>query len=146
MWTLNDIENQEKQREEIQANWNSSESSMNRNGVHTIDNTFYNPIKIGKESLELTNQFRSQQKLPPLKWHQKLCEIGAKHSKGKRRIATEFLTNFEDMGDGKVPFGHDGFDDRVKQYPFHANGAAENVAMNSGISEIARVSSWIKFA
>lgn len=50
------------------------------------------------------------------------------------------------MGDGKVLFGHQGFDDRVRQYPFRSKSAAENVAMNQGVAEIARVAvdGWIQ--
>ena len=49
------------------------------------------------------------------------------------------------MGEGRVPIGHQGFNDRVKKYPFHSMSAAENVAMNQGISEVAKaaVNGWI---
>lgn len=89
-------------------------------------------MKIGKEALEHTNAFRKKHNLPALKWHQALCEIGAKHSK--------------DMGDGKVPFGHQGFDGRMRQYPFRARSAAENVAMNYGVADVAKVAvdGWIQ--
>lgn len=43
------------------------------------------------------------------------------------------------MGDGKVPFGHQGFDQRVSQFPFAVHSAAENVAMSNGFSDVARV-------
>jgi uncharacterized protein YkwD len=52
------------------------------------------------------------------------------------------------MADGSVPFSHDGFDDRVAaisaQIPI--SGAAENVAMNSGYSDPARIAydGWLK--
>ena len=50
------------------------------------------------------------------------------------------------MGKEKVPFGHDGFDDRMKECPFSFVSFAENVAMNSGHAEVARVAvdGWIK--
>ncbi len=50
------------------------------------------------------------------------------------------------MGDGKVPFSHVGFDNRVKQYPFSYRAAAENLAMNYGVSDVARVAvnGWIE--
>lgn len=76
---------------------------------------------IGKKALELTNKFRKENGLSELKWHQSLCDIGKVHSKN--------------MGDGKVAFGHDGFNNRVKKYPFRPLSAAENVAMNQGISQ-----------
>eukprot|EP00698_Gefionella_okellyi_P000287 TRINITY_DN10245_c0_g1_i1.p1 TRINITY_DN10245_c0_g1~~TRINITY_DN10245_c0_g1_i1.p1 ORF type:complete len:413 (-),score=67.68 TRINITY_DN10245_c0_g1_i1:45-1283(-) len=102
-----------------------------RRGIHTIENTFENSQRIGREALAFTNEFRAQHKLPPLEWHQALADIGAVHSRN--------------MGDGKVPFGHDGFNERMRQYPFRATSAAENVAMNHGFSEVARVAvdGWI---
>ena len=49
------------------------------------------------------------------------------------------------MAEGKVPFGHQGFKERVRAYPFAHSTAAENVAMNSGTVDVARVSvdGWI---
>ena len=49
------------------------------------------------------------------------------------------------MGKEKVPFGHDGFQERMKEYPFSFSSFAENVAMNGGYSEVAKVSvnGWI---
>ncbi len=88
-------------------------------------------IQLGKEALQYTNEFRAEHKLPPLQWHQALCEIGYEHSRN--------------MGEGKAPFSHDGFDQRVQQYPFPYRSAAENLAMNSGVSHAARaaVKGWI---
>jgi len=133
VWTIADIEEQRKKEEEAQAEWGMSGPGAQKpkSGPHTINNTFFDPVRIGKEALEYTNQFRGKNKLPPLKWHQALCDIGAKHSK--------------DMGDGKVPFGHAGFDQRVRQYPMSYRSAAENVAMSSGLPEVARVAvnGWI---
>ena len=51
------------------------------------------------------------------------------------------------MSENRVPFGHDGFDDRVKQFPFRGHhGSAENVAYNNGHSDTAKVTvdGWIK--
>ena len=39
------------------------------------------------------------------------------------------------MGDKKVPFGHKGFNERIKQFPFHFSLACENVFMCQGYSE-----------
>ncbi len=51
------------------------------------------------------------------------------------------------MGTFKVPVGHDGFAERVKQYPFPYSNAAENVAMlnNIIVSDMPReaVRGWI---
>jgi len=91
------------------------------------------PYRIGIEALEFTNQFRKNNNLPSLTWHQALCEIGAVHSKN--------------MAEHTVPFGHEGFNERVRRYPFEAISAAENVAMNKGFSSslVARmaVDGWI---
>lgn len=76
--------------------------------------------RIGKDSLILTNEFRKKRGKPPLIWNDKLCSIGAVHSKN--------------MGDGKVPFSHDGFDGRVKEYPFQVHSAAENVAVYTKVT------------
>eukprot|EP00484_Ammonia_sp_Unknown_P027153 CAMPEP_0197047308 /NCGR_PEP_ID=MMETSP1384-20130603/22829_1 /TAXON_ID=29189 /ORGANISM="Ammonia sp." /LENGTH=567 /DNA_ID=CAMNT_0042479213 /DNA_START=72 /DNA_END=1775 /DNA_ORIENTATION=- len=88
--------------------------------------------EIGKEALRLSNEFRKSQGLPPCQWHQALCDIGKVHSKN--------------MSDGTVPFGHEGFHERVRQYPFRALSAAENVAMSKGLSNPARVAvnGWIE--
>ena len=88
--------------------------------------------EIGKQALKLTNEFRKSNNLPPCKWHQSLCDIGKVHSKN--------------MSEGKVPFGHHGFNDRVKQYPFRPLSAAENVAMSNGLRNVASVAvnGWIE--
>ena len=88
---------------------------------------------IGKKCLELTNQFRAKNKLPPLKWNDAIWKISLTHSKN--------------MGDGKVPFGHKGFNDRIKQFPFYYSLACENVFMCQGYSEYSiaemAVNGWI---
>ena len=89
--------------------------------------------EIGKKCLELTNQFRARNKLPPLKWDDSIWKISLTHSKN--------------MGDGKVPFGHKGFNERIKQFPFHFTLACENVFMCQGYSEYSiaenAVNGWI---
>jgi uncharacterized protein YkwD len=80
-----------------------------------------------------TNDFRTSQGKPPLAWKEALVMIGRVHS--------------DNMGRGVVPFGHQGFDDRVKQFPFSfMRGAAENVAYNNFASDSAKtaVDGWIK--
>jgi hypothetical protein len=121
VWTINDIEEQKKIVEDTHAQWGAptgtpkqtilfanitcdifTEVGSNRGGIHTINNTFMDPVRIGKEALEHTNAFRfatndnvlhdlieldrKQHKLPPLKWHQTLCDIGVKHSTGKEHF------------------------------------------------------------
>ena len=51
------------------------------------------------------------------------------------------------MGDGKVPFGHQGFNKRYQRFPiFNVRGGAENVAYNNSISDPGKVSvdGWIE--
>jgi len=118
VYTMNDV--QQLRREEFDM------KAAGPKQANELDN-------IGKEALKYTNEFRAQNGLPPLKWHQALCDIGKIHSKN--------------MGDKKVAFGHDGFHDRVKQYPFFSRSAAENVAMNHGYAskDVAKISvdGWI---
>ena len=88
---------------------------------------------IGKKCLELTNQFRAKNKLPPLKWDDSIWKISLTHSKN--------------MGERKVPFGHKGFDERIKQFPFYFSLACENVFMCQGYGEYSiaenAVNGWI---
>jgi len=117
VYTVSDLEQMAEQRQKAVSNFGNK---------HELD-------KIGKEALKFTNEFRTKHGKPPLEWHQALCDIGRVHSK--------------DMGDGKVPFSHQGFKERVQKYPFRHSAAAENLAMNGGIPEaqVARVSvnGWI---
>jgi uncharacterized protein YkwD len=89
--------------------------------------------RLGQDALRWTNEFRKEHGLNELYWHQGLADIGKVHSAR--------------MGTFKVPVGHDGFNDRVKKYPFPYALAAENVAMLNGIptSEMPReaVRGWI---
>jgi uncharacterized protein YkwD len=39
------------------------------------------------------------------------------------------------MGDKLVRFSHDGFDDRIKKYPYGYSTACENIFMCSGVIE-----------
>ena len=77
--------------------------------------------EIGKKCLELTNIFRAKNKLPPLKWDDSIWRISYTHSKN--------------MGEKKVPFGHKGFNQRIKQFPFHYTLACENVFMCQGYGQ-----------
>ena len=130
------------------SNWNNKK---NDNGFHSnihgfgdfnnnsfgnnkSNNTFgTSKDEIGKQCLELTNQFRAKNRLPPLKWDDSIWKISYTHSKN--------------MGDGKVPFGHKGFNERIRQFPFRYYLACENVFMCHGYSEYsiaeAAVNGWI---
>jgi len=85
----------------------------------------------GKRCLELTNIFRKQNNLPPLQWNQELHDIAMVHSK--------------DMAEKRVPFGHMGFDQRIKKIKFSYKSVAENVAYNMGYSDPPKVTvdGWI---
>ena len=50
------------------------------------------------------------------------------------------------MGDKRVKFGHDGFNGRMKAVPFEITSFAENVAMSSGMRDVAgvAVNGWIE--
>eukprot|EP01106_Pelomyxa_sp_JSP_P016556 TRINITY_DN623_c0_g1_i12.p1 TRINITY_DN623_c0_g1~~TRINITY_DN623_c0_g1_i12.p1 ORF type:complete len:229 (-),score=35.79 TRINITY_DN623_c0_g1_i12:144-830(-) len=125
VWTVSDIERLQREQE---AGYPSSGSSSTTTTIHSGDD----PALIGKEALEHTNLFRLSQHKPSLVWNQALANIGAKHSK--------------DMAEHKVPFSHQGFDGRVRQYPFRYTAAAENLAMNKGFSRIAKVAveGWVE--
>ena len=89
--------------------------------------------KIGVKCLELTNKFRAKHNLPPLKWNDDIWRISLTHSK--------------DMGNKRVPFGHQGFEARLSQFPFTYNLACENVYTCSGYADDeiadAGVEGWI---
>ncbi|MCB2204666.1 CAP domain-containing protein [bacterium] len=82
----------------------------------------------------LINEYRQEKGLSPLTLHNVLTTQARNHSR--------------DMADGTVPFSHDGFDARVTAIKAQINisSAAENVAMNSGYSDPAKISfdGWIK--
>ena len=98
--------------------FNDFNSNSNGNEKFIMGN---NKDEIGKKCLELTNKFRARNNLPPLKWDDSIWKISLTHSKN--------------MGDKKVPFGHKGFNERIKQFPFHYSLACENVFMCQGYSE-----------
>eukprot|EP00746_Dinoflagellata_sp_MGD_P074781 gnl/MRDRNA2_/MRDRNA2_301608_c0_seq1.p1 gnl/MRDRNA2_/MRDRNA2_301608_c0~~gnl/MRDRNA2_/MRDRNA2_301608_c0_seq1.p1 ORF type:complete len:178 (-),score=31.97 gnl/MRDRNA2_/MRDRNA2_301608_c0_seq1:24-497(-) len=92
----------------------------------------YDPQYLGRRAVDETNIFRGTEKKPPLKWSQALADIAQKHA--------------QQMAKGQMPFSHQGFDDRVRQYPFPHMSAAENLAWNSGVHDCAgqAVKGWIK--
>lgn len=87
---------------------------------------------IAIRAYQLTNEFRATQGLPPLTWNDGMALIGKGHS--------------DDMAAGRVPFSHQGFNNRFRAFPFRfTRGGAENVAMNAGIADVAKVAvdGWI---
>ena len=121
------------------TDWNKKKNNNFQPNIHTLSdynqfpsnnynnssNGQYKDIKcrdkIGKKCLELTNAFRAKHHLPPLLWDDAIWKISLGHSKN--------------MGDRKVDFGHHGFDDRIRQFPFSYSLACENVYMCSGYRE-----------
>jgi uncharacterized protein YkwD len=79
-------------------------------------------VKFALRALDLTNEFRKKQGLPPVNWSQQLSNIGMVHSKN--------------MAEMKVPFGHEGFNQRVSQITFPHRSVCENVAYCQGQSDI----------
>ena len=89
--------------------------------------------EIGKKCLQLTNNFRAKNKLPPLQWDDDIWRIALTHSKN--------------MGEKKVPFSHEGFEERIKLFPFYFSMACENVFYGFGYRNYsiapAAVNGWI---
>ena len=91
----------------------------------------------GVRCLDLTNRFRAATNeghpgnLPALKWNQALHDIALEHS--------------INMAEGRVPFGHGGFDERARKVPFFYRSFSENVAYNMGCADPleAAVRGWI---
>ncbi|HEY1055715.1 MAG TPA: CAP domain-containing protein, partial [Emticicia sp.] len=78
------------------------------------------------------NAYRATKRLKPLQMVSLITDAATKHSK--------------DMGRGRVPFGHDGFDermDKVMRKIDNANACAENVAFGKFTAEQV-VREWIK--
>ena len=80
------------------------------------------------------NQYRASKGLPPLKLDS--------------RISKQALAHSQAMANGRVPFSHDGFQQRVKEIArsLAYSRAAENVAYNMGYQNPAQqaVQGWIK--
>ena len=63
-------------------------------------------------------------------------------------LSSLFMLLTKDMGDKRVKFGHDGFNARMRAMPFEITSFAENVAMSSGMRDVAgvAVNGWIESA
>lgn len=92
------------------------------------------PSAMEKYIHQQINQYRKSRKLPPL-------TLDA-------RISAQAKIHSQNMANGKVPFSHQGFEQRVsiirRQIPYRA--ASENVAFNQGYPNPAEqaVDGWIK--
>lgn len=91
------------------------------NSVDAIEKAVYNQV----------NQYRASKGLPPLAVNIRMSEQARIHS--------------QNMASGKVPFGHQGFQQRVTTVAIAYSSAAENVAYNQGYSDptTAAVQGWI---
>lgn len=93
-----------------------------------------NLADLEKSVYEQVNKYRASRQLPPLTLNSSIIEQAKIHS--------------QNMANGKVPFSHNGFQQRVdaigKSITYRE--AAENVAYNLGFSDPARnaVEGWIK--
>ncbi len=87
--------------------------------------------QLAQKAFEKTNQFRESKGLSKLIWHQKVSDIACEHSMN--------------MASKKVAFGHAGFEERVKKFPFQYTKVAENVFMGNHQKNIAQIAvdSWI---
>lgn len=96
--------------------------------------TTIRPTQLEKSVHKQINQYRAERNLPPLTLDGRISEQARLHSRA--------------MANGKVPFGHGGFDARIaainRVIPYRS--AAENVAFNKGYSNPAQqaVEGWIK--
>lgn len=92
------------------------------NSVDAIEKAVYNQV----------NQYRASKGLPPLTANLPMSEQARVHS--------------QNMASGKVPFSHQGFQQRVTAVAIPYSSAAENVAYNQGYSDPATVAvqGWIK--
>jgi len=82
------------------------------------------------------NQYRQSRNLPPLKLELRISQQARAHS--------------QEMASGRVPFGHQGFEQRLEAISRAVSyrAAAENVAYNEGYSDPATqaVQGWLKSA
>lgn len=106
-------------------------SSIPASQVATSNITF-ETTTLEKSVFEEINQYRVSQGLSKLTLNAKITRQARIHS--------------QNMAQRKVPFSHQGFEQRVKAIPLIYNSAAENVAFNLGYSSPASqaVIGWLR--
>lgn len=67
------------------------------------------------------NDYRTAHHLPPLAWDSRMSEVARQHSRA--------------MAEGRAPFGHEGFSQRLKLITLPYRAASENVAANLGYEQ-----------
>ncbi len=88
-------------------------------GGYPMNSLVYHGDKLEIEILQYVNEDRKEHNLPPLRINSLESSLALKHS--------------EDMAEGKVKFGHDGFSSRAKtiQKKLGSTEIGENVASGS---------------
>jgi uncharacterized protein YkwD len=105
------------------------QSSVRTNQVAAT--TTFKTTALEKSVFDQVNRYRVAQGLPKLKLNANISKQARIHS--------------QNMANGKVPFSHQGFEQRVTAIPLIYNNAAENVAFNQGYSNPAAeaVNGWL---
>ncbi len=98
-----------------------------RSGVPAED--YLNPLE--KNAFMQINDYRLSKGLAPLELDNRIVDQCRKHS--------------DDMAKGSVPFGHEGYDQRMKATGVKHEASSENVAYNQGMEDPATdaVKGWI---
>jgi len=116
---------------EIQSSKPTATASPNT-GSQTSPSNSLNALE--KSIDQQVNEYRKSRNLPPLTLDDRISEQAKIHSQA--------------MANGKVPFSHEGFEQRVKAIAKSINyrSSAENVAFNQGFSDPATqaVQGWLK--
>ncbi|MBD2502331.1 CAP domain-containing protein [Anabaena azotica] len=99
--------------------------------VATKTTTTFQTTALEKSVFERINRYRISKRLPRLVLNPKITQQARIHS--------------QNMARGKVPFSHQGFEQRVNAIPLRYKSAAENVAFNRGYDDPAdeAVVGWI---
>jgi uncharacterized protein YkwD len=88
--------------------------------------------QLERDAFNRINAYRKTKGLPALVWNE--------------AIAVQARIHSQNMANGRVPFGHDGFAARIAATKVPYSGAAENVAWNMGYTEPAKQAAegWFK--
>jgi uncharacterized protein YkwD len=91
-----------------------------------------NPIQMERDAFNRINAYRQTKGLPAFVWNE--------------AIAVQARIHSDNMANGRVPFGHDGFAARIAATKVTYSGAAENIAWNKGYADPAKQAAegWFK--
>jgi uncharacterized protein YkwD len=89
-------------------------------------------LQLERDAFNRINVYRQGKGLPALVWNEAIAAQARKHS--------------QNMANGSVPFGHQGFADRIAATKIVYSSAAENVAYNMGYANPAEqaATGWFK--